>query len=147
MEKIKRDAFLYLSPQSPKGHFAQCGTCLLYNDLRSRCTILGGVHITPDMSCGLYIHGDPSGQRIHNVYTKEEVGLVDRQVRCENCTWSNGNGVCLLYRKLNETLPETFSLDEKIEAQGCCNAQTSKELSRFDQALRAMNGILDRLRR
>jgi hypothetical protein len=56
--------------------------------------------------------------------TPKESGLVRRQVRCENCKYAkNGATVCGLYVTLNNEVPEMFALDEKIEPQGCCNAQ------------------------
>jgi Pyruvate/2-oxoacid:ferredoxin oxidoreductase delta subunit len=125
--KIKRDAFLYLPPQAPADQHAQCGTCYTFcGEERNRCAIQGDTRVTKEMSCGLYEHGEPHDQEIRAVYTPEQVGLVDRQVRCENCVASDGEGGCNLYKKLNAALPDMFDLDERIEAKGCCNAQTPR---------------------
>lgn len=124
--RIKRDAFLYLAPRNPRSAFAQCGTCSLFYRQVERCAILGDRQITAEMSCGMYLHGEPQPQPIKSVYSAAEVGLVDRAVRCENCAYSDGAGHCNLYRVLNRRMPGVFDLDENIEARGCCNAQTPR---------------------
>lgn len=145
MAKIKRDAFLYLSPRAPNNQFAQCGTCGLFVKGNDRCSILGDAKVSSEMSCGLYIHGVSREQPVRAVYTREEVGLVDRQVRCENCASSDGNGHCLLYRKLNDALPNLFDLDENIEAKACCNAQNPIEHdARLDAVLAKVNQLIKR---
>lgn len=124
--KIKRDAFLYMEPKSPKEKFAQCETCQLFLPNKEKCGILGDTHVTASMSCGVYVHGEPDNdQPITSYLTKEEVGLVDRKVRCENCI-SFKNNKCALYELLNKTNPDIFDLDVKVNKYGCCNAQTPK---------------------
>lgn len=128
MAKVKRDAFLYLAPKAPKDEFAQCGTCSLFVESANHCSILGSaVHVTASMSCGFYLHGTPKPKNaaIRKVVTAQEAGLVDRQVRCENCEYVEGK-TCGLYRKLNTRLPAYFDLDARIDPQGCCNAQQPK---------------------
>lgn len=126
-EKITRAAFLYLDPKPPGDRFAQCGTCMMFAPGQKRCSIHGpSVKVTADMSCGLYVHGEPEGDRMDlmAVVTPEESGLVRRQVRCENCTFFDGQSVCGLYEKLNAALAVLFSLDSQVDPKGCCNAQT-----------------------
>ena len=125
-KKIHRDAFLYLPPKGNKEQFAQCGTCLMFTG--TGCTILGKTKVTKDMSCGLYVHGKPSPKlagKERPVYTPQEAGLVNRAVRCENCR-SFQDGICMLFKTLNESNPEIFQLEEKVDAYGCCNAQMPK---------------------
>lgn len=125
-KKITRDAFLYLSPKEPKEQFAQCGTCMMFTG--TGCTILGKTKVTKDMSCGLYVHGKPSPKlagKEKSVVTPKEAGLVNRAVRCENCR-AFDNGVCMLFKTLNESNPDLFQLDEKVDDYGCCNAQMPK---------------------
>ncbi len=125
--KIKRDAFLYLSPKEPRDEFAQCSTCRMYLPGKERCGILGpSVHVPAEASCGLYIHGEPTDEQECEVIVKPvEAGLVRRQVRCENCI-SFDDGKCKLYAMLNELKPDMFDLDENVEAKACCNGQTPK---------------------
>jgi hypothetical protein len=128
-KRINRDAFLYLDSKGNKKNFAQCGSCTMFTG--STCTILGpDVKITTEMSCGFYVPGTPDtsmkGKEIASV-TPKEAGLVDRQVRCENCVHVDlDESKCYLFEKLNSSNPSLFSLDTNIDAQGCCNAQTPK---------------------
>lgn len=129
--KIKRDAFLYLASKEPKSDFAQCSTCVLWTTKKhNTCAIIGsGTKVTGTMSCGLYLHGEPNEKlekNEKNIVTSEEVGLVDRKVRCENCkSFDEKESKCLLFEVLNKQ--EYFDLDTKVDKHGCCNAQTPKE--------------------
>lgn len=124
-KKITRDAFLYMEPKPPKDQFAQCGTCAMFTG--TGCTILGKTHITKDMTCALYVHGNPSydlkGKEMALV-SPEEAGLYNGKVRCENCRY--GGAHCKLYRMLNDRMPETFDLETQINSKGCCNAFIKK---------------------
>jgi hypothetical protein len=55
--------------------------------------------------------------------TKEEVGYVERKVRCENCEYG-GQPKCQAYELLNKKVPEYFEEHRDIEPQACCNTQT-----------------------
>ena len=130
VEKITRDAFLYLDPKAPADRFAQCSTCFMWTGpRRERCTIHGpNVPVTASMSCGFYIHGKPgldkAGQEAARV-TPTESGLVNRAVRCEDCRYlDRTRSRCRLFEQLNETFPEQFALDAAVQLKGCCNAQT-----------------------
>lgn len=128
-DKIKRDAFLYMDPKGPKEEFAQCSTCA--NWTGETCMILGkDVKVTADMTCGLYVHGEPNsdgkGQE-EKLISSEEAGLVKRQVRCENCASFDGKEKCLLFEALNKSMSDHFKLDTKVNKLGCCNAQKEKE--------------------
>lgn len=141
---ITRDAFLYLAPKAPKDSFAQCGTCLQFVEGDNRCIILGpAVRVTAQMSCGFYLHGDPKpkGAKSEKIVTREEAGLVDREVRCENCAYFAKT--CGLYEKLNAKLPGYFDLDAKVDAKGCCNAQEPKA----QRKARDRSVLYDRTRR
>ena len=123
--KIKRDAFLYMSPKPPRDSFAQCGTCRQFTG--TGCMILGDTKITKDMACGLYTRGRPQLHmkgREEALVPPKEAGLVNFQVRCENCKY--GGADCQLFEMLNEQLPDTFDLETKIDPKGCCNAFTRK---------------------
>lgn len=124
--KIGRDAFLYLEPKGDGADFAQCSTCRDYpRDGERRCAILGPVFdVAPEDSCGAYIEGAFEGGTLRNLTTPKAVGFVRRKVRCENCVY--GGERCALYRRLNETFPDLFDLEERIVPRGCCNAQTPK---------------------
>lgn len=128
-DKIGRDAFLYMDPKgSDKKAFAQCGTCVMSRG--KTCAILGpNTYITDEMSCGLYLPGDPIEElkdKELKLVTSKEAGLVDRKVRCENCkSFDSTQNTCLLFEALNK-LPQ-FKLDVKVDKQGCCNAQMPKE--------------------
>lgn len=55
--------------------------------------------------------------------TKQEVGYVERGVRCENCFYG-GEPKCGWYLELNEKLPKLFHDPADIEPKACCNSQT-----------------------
>jgi hypothetical protein len=127
-EKITRDAFLYLDPQGPNtAEFAQCETCVMFTG--DRCIIHGpDVEVDCDDSCGLYIHGPKKlGDAPIKMVTPEESGLVDREVRCENCVYFDKTySTCQLFEMLNRRFPKTFDLATRVNKLGCCNAQTPK---------------------
>lgn len=119
--KRGRDAFLYLAPRIPFNQFAQCSTCKLYTGIA--CSIMAQETVPPTASCGFYIPGgiNPLLTPLPLV-SATEAGLVDREVRCENCISFN-NGKCELFARLNNTFPDIFALDEQVDRYGCCNAQ------------------------
>jgi hypothetical protein len=125
MNKLSRDAFLYLNPEPHTPDFAQCSSCQDWVREDNRCIIHGPRVRTPgSASCGFYIFGDPQppGTGTEAVVSAEESGLVDREVRCENCQWGGPSTYkCRLFIGLNERLPDVFDLDEHIEPKGCCN--------------------------
>ena len=128
-EKIKRDAFIYLSGKDKQ--FAQCETCWMFDSEKERCAILGPkFEVKAYASCCFYIKGDhPRWMKTERLVSPKEAGYVVRSVRCENCRYSRSsdNGSeCGLYVTLNEKLPDIFDLDEKIEPRACCNANTPK---------------------
>lgn len=129
--KINRDTFIYLDPKGDKGKFAQCSTCRMWTGPEGNtCSILGKTKVTGDMSCNLYVHGQPAtslkGKEVSS-YTPKEAGLVQRQVRCENCrSFDSEKSSCMLFQSLNKSLPDYFQLEEKVNPKGCCNAQMPK---------------------
>jgi hypothetical protein len=128
-DRLTRDCFIYLDPKPPEDQFAQCSTCRLWRIHHDLCSIHGPeIKVTGDMSCALYIHGDPRpvGANIDAVVTPIESGLVDRQVRCENCQWFYESDQCNLFDLLNKAHPHEFNLDTKVHPKGCCNAQQPK---------------------
>lgn len=121
-KRVTRDAFLYVDSGNP--HFAQCGTCWLFDRKNGMCNILG-TEVGSEDSCGYYGPGpfDPGVETMRR-FTPKEVGLVRRQVRCENCWfYDSRDSHCDLYRHLNEVMPTKFNLDENVRPRGCCNAQ------------------------
>src|SRR5262245_34472356 len=122
--KINRDAFLYLDPVRPLGSFAQCNTCRDWVTGDRRCYIHGRkVTVPGTASCGFYVHGPvrPAGTSVYAWVTPEESGLVNREVRCENCKYLEEENVCGLFRKLNTWHHEMFELEETVDKHGCCN--------------------------
>lgn len=67
--------------------------------------------------------------------TKEEVGYVERKVRCENC-YFGGNPKCGWYIELSEKIPEFFKDAGDIEPLACCNTQTAPGTIAMDEAWR-----------
>jgi hypothetical protein len=123
--KIKRDAFLYLDPRPPKEDFAQCSTCRMFLPEQGLCSLHGkDVEIKPTMSCGFYTPGGPADEseleHVSKAVTPEESGLVDREVRCENCI-SFDKGKCKLFEMLNQN--PNWNCDPNVDKHGCCNAQ------------------------
>lgn len=129
-EKITRATFLYMDPRNPENKFAQCATCV--NFIRDKGLCFGmskADKIGPNYSCGFYVPGENAvGKEPQNLFTPEEAGLVERQVRCENCVFFDPNTEprkhCDLYTQLNLILPGLFNLDRYVDEYGCCNAQT-----------------------
>lgn len=128
MKKIQRDAFLYMDPKVEKD-MAQCSTCIQWTG--ETCAIIGSdTKVTGDMSCGLYLSGEPNKDLLgkeKELVTAKEAGLVKRKVRCENCRSfdDSQNSSCMLFEELNK-LP-MFDLKVKVDKAGCCNAQMPKE--------------------
>jgi len=125
VEKITRDAFLYMD--SNTRDFAQCATCWLFHSEKNRCSVLGpNVEVKPEYSCGYFGKGTSATRPpLKKLFTPKEVGLVERKVRCENCTY--GGKTCSLYDALNKAMPDKFNLDASIHPKACCNAQTPKK--------------------
>jgi len=131
VEEITRNAFLYMEPKEEKNkdQFAQCSRCMMWTGPdRKTCTIHGkNVQVTGDMSCAIYVQGDPmpeqAGHEVESV-NPEESGLVRTAVRCENCVYfkPKTNNECNFFHQLNKKLPKVFDLKEKVSPKGCCNA-------------------------
>ena len=122
--KVTRDAFLYLDGKT--SDFAQCGSCWLFDKERERCGVLSpSFEVYDEDSCGYWGPGPTFSGEPRQRFTPRQVGFVRRAVRCENCRYFD-SGECGLFRELNETLPDKFSLDVDVEARGCCNAQTPR---------------------
>lgn len=121
-KKIDRWAFLYLEPKKDIENFAQCSTCVSFMPDKQRCSFFGSNDkVLATASCGLYVQGKPSNdQKFLNSVTPAEAGYVNEAVRCENCKY--GGDDCILFEKLNESLPTIFKIDTKIKKKGCCNA-------------------------
>ena len=125
-EPIKRDAFLYLPAA---GGDKQCSSCWLFNAEVKRCKVLAkDFEVEASDSCGYW--GPVAGEQDLDVvawerFTPEEVGFVKHAVRCENCHYFD-DGRCGLFFHLNATAHKVFDLDERVDAKGCCNAQTPK---------------------
>lgn len=128
-DKITRAAFLYMPPGKRGEDNAQCKSCIMWLAEHDRCIIhAADVVVDDDDSCGFYLPGSPARKgmgRPMGLVTPKESGLVGRQVRCDNCFYAD-HGSCGLYAELNRTMPAVFDLDEKIDADACCNAQTKK---------------------
>jgi len=136
-DKITRDAFLYMEPgsdvsMSKQKAWAQCSTCFMH-DGDEICHIHGKeVLVTGEMSCGLYVYGEPSeemGKTAMPLVTPDESGLVLREVRCENCYYVTTKGKktwCRLFALINRGFPIWFNLEPEISIYGCCNAHTVK---------------------
>ncbi len=127
--KLTRDIFLYMDPVGQTQRFAQCSTCRDWVTGDRLCVIHGRkVKVPGTASCGLYVNGvpQPAGSPTLARVTPRESGLVNREVRCENCHFF-GEGECGLYQILNDWRPEMFALDVGVDSHGCCNAQTPAE--------------------
>lgn len=151
MLPITRDAFLYMEPpenmEAPE-KFAQCETCRKFipHEPKDLCIELGpNEKVGEEYSCGLYSPW-PMGKPNPNVVTNHLVelqeaakenargfvtpkaaGLVERQVRCENCHYfDEGRSICIFFAFLKDFNPFVFNLDPKVKPRACCNAQTPK---------------------
>jgi hypothetical protein len=123
--KHKRDTFLYMEGNIKD--FAQCSSCIMWLSKRNKCMIHSeSVKIDGDDSCGLYVQGAPREDgTCLGLVTPKESGLVDRQVRCENC-FHFGENKCGLFDNLNKKMPDQFDLDINVKPRACCNAQVPK---------------------
>jgi hypothetical protein len=135
VRKITRDAFIYMEPdtkerQKYKEKFAQCGTCHMWTGEKGKsCTIHSQkVEITAEKSCSFYTPGDPMPEMIGKemgIVSPAESGLVEADVRCENCNYFSSGKVCQVFKRLNASA-EMFELDENVEPKACCNAWVGK---------------------
>jgi hypothetical protein len=146
VDKIKRDAFLYMAPArvSQNDAFAQCSSCRMFVPPKG-CLVLGSRFpvSADDGTCGVYIAWPPGDKPdkkavaehtrqlaagLPATFTPEEVGYVERQVRCENCTYFKKAAYqCGLYLALNKAMPMMFDLDPDVDQYGCCNANTAPD--------------------
>jgi hypothetical protein len=153
MDKIGRDAFLYLEPKSHDDveYFAQCGPCRFFVPQKAlgtkfdsgRCILHGShVPINEEDSCGFFADWPDGKVARETVYrnaaelkrmiggsvTGEESGLVARRVQCHRCRFAGNRQAtrCGLYDELNKKLPTAFALDPNIKPHACCNAQMPK---------------------
>jgi len=123
--KIKRHAFLYMSPKPPEKKFAQCSTCRDFTG--TKCKILGPyVDVRGNDSCALYVHAKPDyGAKPEFLVTQEEAGFGSGSVRCENCKYFDSEeSKCKLFDILNKMKNSNFDLDTNVHKYGCCNAWT-----------------------
>lgn len=133
--KIDWSGPLYLPPRGNKETFAQCGTCIHFLKKTGQCYLLRPEDpITVQMSCSFYAQGTPAMEgKPTGRYTPKLAGLVDREVRCENCrffdTKTEPREHCDLFTQLNRAFPKIFELDRYVDAYGCCNMQTPGERS------------------
>jgi hypothetical protein len=128
MPKLGAEAFLYLSPEPDTPDFAQCSSCRDWVKGDNLCAIHGPfIEVLGSMSCGLYVYGEPlpEGSRTMTIVSTLESGLVDREVRCENCKHMLPDDICGFFDTLNKELPELFDIDTNIDPKGSCNAQQS----------------------
>ena len=139
--KFQRDAFLYLEPKIQDDHdFAQCIGCRVFvpkdslqDKSADRCVFHGStVKVDEQMSCGLYCpwpdkpepkvianHASELDSGLKAAVTPKESGLVDREVRCENCYYFKADtSECELFYSLG--------LNSKVRPTGCCNANSPK---------------------
>lgn len=126
MAKLGAETFLYLDPEPDVDDFAQCSSCRDWVTGDNLCLIHGPfITVKGSMSCGLYVYGEPlpPGHRTYALVSARESGLVDREVRCENCRHMEEGDQCGFFTYLNKTLPELFDIDTDIDPKGCCNAQ------------------------
>jgi hypothetical protein len=84
-------------------------------------------------SCILYSPGPPTDVKPSEIvgrYTPEEIGYVERPVRCENCIRLDEQRMkCGLFLKVNKELPEIFDCDPNVDKHDCCNGQEAKRKS------------------
>ena len=129
--KFDRDIFIYLEPrgkQDPKD-FAQCGSCFMFMPGKERCSIFPeDFKVIANASCSLYVHGQPTDdQAWKTAVDPKAAGYVKGQVRCENCKWLDPGSKCGFFAYLNEKMSDTFSINEKVNSKGCCNAWEAKQ--------------------
>jgi hypothetical protein len=128
-EPRDRSTFLYMEPDPDIPDHAQCSSCRNFNDVEGLCFWLSAKdEVDGDDSCGEYGQGEPSSDIVPTgQYTKETLGFVDHQVRCENCNAFDDrdqtNLHCDLYVQLNRMFPRLWRLIEEVKPRGCCNAQ------------------------
>lgn len=130
---MKRSDLVYLDPKGKPEDFAQCRSCKMFIQSKGVCSLLGmGVKINGGMSCTQYAFGKADEIELAHVsksFTQEEVGLVDREVRCENCEFfESSDNDCLLFKTLN--------ISHKVNKHGCCNAQEASDKKESNKKLK-----------
>jgi broad specificity phosphatase PhoE len=140
--EIDTDVFLDLKSQPKAGeverveytmlnNYAQCTSCKMFISSKAVCSLHGmDVKIKGSMSCSLHAYGHADESELQHVsaaFTPQESGLVDRQVRCENCKfYCEEDSDCELFEFLNGEVGVAFALNDKVDKHGCCTAQTPK---------------------
>jgi hypothetical protein len=125
-----RSAFGYLEPVGDAPKFAQCKTCVLWLKDIDRCYWLQpNDEVLEGDTCIEYVQGPPirseDAPRVRptGALTKQEVGFVRGDVRCENCNaFDRGDKACDLFRQLNKAFPKIWALDARVKPRACCNA-------------------------
>lgn len=121
---MNRSTFVYLDPKGNPNDFAQCRSCKMYVDSHDVCSLHGmKVKVHGGMSCTEYAFGHADDSELPHVspaFTPEQSGLVDAEVRCENCHFfESEENECELFHILN--------IPDKVNPKGCCNAWESAE--------------------
>jgi hypothetical protein len=125
IKRNDRSVFLYEDPRPPVDQFAQCATCVFFQN--PGCLAIGSKDVQAGDSCGLYCHGRPGSEHPAKPFaTPQEAGLVHRPVRCENCAYFEKPRTCGEYVRLNRAQPDVFDLDATVHPKGCCNLNTAR---------------------
>ena len=130
---MERNDFVYLEPKGSPEDFAQCRSCKMFVESHMVCSLHGmKVKVHEGMSCNEYAFGKADDTELPHVsaaFTPEESGLVDREVRCENCEFfESEDNDCFLFKLLN--------IDHKVNKHGCCNAQEPKDHDKKEKPLK-----------
>jgi hypothetical protein len=118
---LDKTEVLYFEPQSigsPDG--ARCGICWKFDPFARACVEVDGTISGTRGICGLYINGDPAGNKIPvsslpaRKISKEEAGYSEEgPTHCGNCDEMfnrtvYGNSICKKVKGM-------------VEGRGCCN--------------------------
>jgi hypothetical protein len=119
MALLEKSAALYFSPESVGAdEGTHCGICWKFNPKEKLCLEVRGSINGQIGTCGLYVHGEPWGDKINAVIrqvSKAEAGYVELgKTHCANCD------EMLIPRLFGES--RCAKVQGMVEGRGCCSA-------------------------
>lgn len=118
MALLAKAAALYFHPESiGADEGAHCGICWKFNPKDNLCLEVEG-DIKPNADCGLYVHGEPAGNKVIasiRKVSKDEAGYIPNgRNHCANCDE-------MLIPRLHG-ISRCAKVEGMVEGRGCCTA-------------------------
>jgi len=123
MDLLSKPEALYFNPESIGSDAgASCSICWKFNPKDKRCLEVEGSINGPNGICGLYVHGEPFGDKIKasiRTITKAEAGYSEEgPTHCVSCD------EMLIPKLFGES--RCKKVEGMVEGRGCCNSYEPK---------------------